>query len=140
MLYEFVLMACLFCSRYSLCDLRVYKNASYYKHNFGTCNMTDFESKEYIPDVLRACNANAKTCSTGCKFYVDKMDSHRCMKGFEKKFYFKFVNQNATRDVWRARDLCAQTAKNPGSHGVSLSAIPACIFALLFLAYKCAVA
>ena len=89
----------------------MFKNASFGTHNFGSCNYTDVWT-EHFADVIRSCGWNAKTCSKDCKYYVDKMDSHRCMQGFEAKILrgmMKKANANETaKAVYNARETCAK--------------------------------
>ncbi len=117
--------------------MKIYKNISYYKHNFGTCNMTDFDVRGYVPNVLRACGSNQKSCSKDCKFYVDEMDTHRCMKGAERNRYYRMLldGDNATATaVWRARAVCAKSKKP--SHAIKPSALPSFIVAFVIIVAK----
>lgn len=94
-----------------MCDIRVFNNASR-DHNFGSCNYTNFISRNYFSRILRSCGWNTKTCSEDCKSYVNEMGSHRCMKGAEGKMLYKTMmgsRANATvKAVWNARAVCSK--------------------------------
>ena len=88
-----------------------------FKHGFGTCYFKEFNEKN-IPDVLRSCEPHKNKCSKDCKFYVDKMNAHRCMKGFEAKLqaYIMMANHSSVgATVFRARALCANSVQGNAS-------------------------
>ena len=94
--------------RYTFCDFAK-GNVSLHRHNFGSCNLKEFDSSPYLQNVLRACPYDAKTCSPGCKFYLHQMDSHRCMKGMIRKMWdgalYRKSNITAVT-LFKARSLC----------------------------------
>ena len=105
-------------SRYSFCDFYYFQNASMYAHNFGTCNFTEFDSHKYPASVRRICGSDPKSCPKDCKRIVDKMNNHRCRKGYEKKaqdaMMWEASNKNAI-SVWKAINVCETTKEVRGS-------------------------
>ena len=106
-----------------MCDIKVFKNASRDQHKFGTCNYTEFVQKRFFADILRSCGWNANSCSDDCKYYINQLDSHRCMKGSEGKMVQKTMMRskaNATiKAVFNARKVCTQ-----GIRGDSMKITP----------------
>ena len=88
-----------------------------FKHGFGTCYFKEFNEK-YIPDVLRSCEPHKNKCSKDCKFYVDRMNAHRCMKGFEAKLQASIMMANYSSvgaTVFKAKAICAKSVQGDAS-------------------------
>ena len=102
---------CTYLSRYTFCDIYAHFNASFYTHKFGTCNFTAFENTGYLSDVIQSCGPHKTKCTKGCKFYLDRMDSHRCMKGYERTIYDGILfnySKSLANTLWTTRNLCAK--------------------------------
>ena len=100
-----------------MCDMEVFKNVSLYSHNFGTCNFKEFEKHNYPADIIRSCGPNPKSCSKDCKYYVDKMNNHRCMKGWEKRIHDTLMLSKSNKTaaaVWNATRVCAKSIASAG--------------------------
>ena len=116
-----------------MCEFGRIGNRTLYEHNVGQCNLTEFESQNHIGEVLRACPYHASTCSSGCKYYVDKMNSHHCMKGFMRRVYdgalYKYNNVTALT-VFKARNQCAKVQLHPSTAFKAMETIWLIYFAI----------
>ena len=136
--------------RYDFCDIYLFKNASFYTHNFGQCNLTEFDSKKYTDIVLKNCT-DEKKCTPECKSAITKMDQERCMKGYMRKIYddllYMHLKDNGTtyHTLTHYRALCAQDQqqgpkdKEPGSavsKSIAMETIAFAIFASLVNYFK----
>eukprot|EP00794_Sanderia_malayensis_P011061 gene11061-12229_t len=127
---------CLSYERYTMCDMSIHNNATYYSHNFGTCNYTEFSTHGYVKNILRNCGSSQK-CEKQCKYYVDQMNAHRCSKGFEKKILrgIQYAENNVTAlAVWKIEEDCAQ--QGPISGAFKVSALPQYLIAIILIAAK----
>ena len=102
----------LFPIRYTLCDLELFKTASLYSHNFGTCNFKKFEQHTYLAKVLYACGRHPRSCPKLCEHYADRMMAHRCMKGYEKTFYILMQPKSKRKALVKALSVCAKKKAN----------------------------
>eukprot|EP00795_Rhopilema_esculentum_P007433 gene7433-13194_t len=126
---------CIAYERYTFCDMKV-GNVSLHNHKFGTCDFKEFEEQNYPANILTSCGPKPTSCSKDCKYYVDKMTSHRCMKGGERNIYNREMKSKANHTaqaVWKAINVCG---KYVGSAAPRLADINARMIASL-VAFLC---
>ncbi len=122
--------------------MTIYRNMSLYKHNFGSCSFKDFDAGGHVASVIKACGSNPTTCSKDCRYYVDQMDSHRCMKGFERKMYdgmlWNYSNVTALA-VWKARAVCTKKTSIESS-AIQMPMMPIYMFLVIAAVLRLVVA
>ena len=85
-------------------------NANNLKHNFGSCNLTEFNSHNFFATVINTCGENQTECSEGCRSNVEELYNHVCTKSVQASALRKFAGtRNQLEAAAKAKFTCDNT-------------------------------